>query len=156
MVQKERAARDGQHRCDRSVTARVEARFFLVLILDLRASTQNSETIDMGKAIFPSMSTADIINSLGAWGVPVAQEQLLRPTPDFVEGVYCACLYQVTSINPDTLRDPAQRILNEAQMVEKVWRSAHLVLSFLTPPKDLHATSLTSHILLYHLCVNLV
>ncbi|KAJ7929385.1 Nuf2 family-domain-containing protein [Mycena leptocephala] len=81
------------------------------------------------------MSTADIINSLGAWGVPVAQEQLLRPTPDFVEGVYCACLYQVTSINPDTLRDPAQRILNEAQMVEK----------------DLHATSLTSHILLYHL-----
>ncbi|KAJ6547229.1 Nuf2 family-domain-containing protein [Mycena capillaripes] len=89
----------------------------------------------MGKAIFPSMSTADIINSLGAWGVPVAQEQLHRPTPDFVEGVYCACLYQVTNINHDTLRDPVQRILNEAQMVEK----------------DLHATSLASHILLYHL-----
>ncbi|KAJ7684806.1 Nuf2 family-domain-containing protein [Mycena polygramma] len=89
----------------------------------------------MVKAIFPSMTTADIINSLGAWGVPVMQEQLHRPTPDFVEGVYCACLYQVTNINHDTLRDPAQRILNEAQMVEK----------------DLHATSLASHILLYHL-----
>ncbi|KAJ6513821.1 Nuf2 family-domain-containing protein [Mycena vitilis] len=89
----------------------------------------------MVKAIFPSMTTADIINSLGAWGVPVMQEQLHRPTPDFVEGVYCACLYQVTNINHDTLRDPAQRVLNEAQLVEK----------------DLHATSLASHILLYHL-----
>ncbi|KAJ7734926.1 Nuf2 family-domain-containing protein [Mycena maculata] len=88
----------------------------------------------MGKGIFPSMSIPDIINSLGAWGVPIVQEQLIRPTPDFVEGVYCACLQQVTNINYETLRDPAQRILNQSQMVDK----------------DLHATSLASHILLYH------
>ncbi|KAF8185055.1 Nuf2 family-domain-containing protein [Mycena galopus ATCC 62051] len=89
----------------------------------------------MGKAIFPAMSVGDIVSSLDAWGVPIVPEQLHRPTPDFVEGVYCACLYQVTNINHDALREPVQRILNKATMVEK----------------DLHATSLTSHILLYHL-----
>ncbi|KAJ7093076.1 Nuf2 family-domain-containing protein [Mycena epipterygia] len=89
----------------------------------------------MAKGIFPSMSVSDIVNSLGAWGVPIVQEQLHRPTPEFVEGVYCACLQQVTNINHETLRDPVQRILNEAQLYDK----------------DLHATSLASHILLYHL-----
>ncbi|KAJ6606657.1 Nuf2 family-domain-containing protein [Mycena vulgaris] len=89
----------------------------------------------MGKMIFPSMTVPDIIESLGAWGVPIAPEQLNRPTPDFVEGVYCACLQQVTNINHETLRDPVQRVLNEAKMHDK----------------DLHAISLASHILLYHL-----
>lgn len=108
----------------------------------------------MAKGIFPSMSVSDIVNSLGAWGVPIVQEQLLRPTPEFVEGVYCACLQQVTNINHETLRDPVQRILNEAQLYDKV-RHKCSCTSFLTPSKDLHATSLASHILLYHLCVNL-
>ncbi|KAJ7231452.1 Nuf2 family-domain-containing protein [Mycena haematopus] len=89
----------------------------------------------MGKAIFPAMSVGDIASSLDAWGVPIVPEQLHRPTPDFVEGVYCACLYQVTNINHDALREPVQRILNKAQMFDK----------------DLHASSLASHILLYHL-----
>ncbi|KAJ6611798.1 Nuf2 family-domain-containing protein [Mycena sp. CBHHK59/15] len=89
----------------------------------------------MGKGIFPSMSIADIMASLGAWGMPIVQEQLIRPTPDFVEGVYCACLQQVTNITHETLRDPVQRVLNEAQMYDK----------------DLHVTSVASHILLYHL-----
>ncbi|KAJ7043360.1 Nuf2 family-domain-containing protein [Mycena alexandri] len=89
----------------------------------------------MGKAMFPTMSTGDIVNSLGAWGVPIVQEQLHRPSPDFVEGVYCACLFQVTNINHETLREPVQKLLNQAQTVDK----------------DLHATSLASHILLYHL-----
>ncbi|KAJ6500334.1 Nuf2 family-domain-containing protein [Mycena sanguinolenta] len=89
----------------------------------------------MGKAIFPPMSVGDIMTALETWGMPIAPEQLHRPTPDFVEGVYCACLYQVTNINHDALREPVQRILNKAHMVDK----------------DLHATSLANHILLYHL-----
>jgi kinetochore protein Nuf2 len=74
----------------------------------------------MGKGIFPAMSVSDIVSSLGAWGVPIVPEQLHRPTADFVEGVYGACLYQVTNINHDALREPVQRILNQAQMVDKV------------------------------------
>ncbi|KAF7359470.1 hypothetical protein MSAN_01289800 [Mycena sanguinolenta] len=89
----------------------------------------------MGKAIFPPMSVGDIMTALETWGMPISPEQLHRPTPDFVEGVYCACLYQVTNINHDALREPVQRILNKAQMVDK----------------DLHAASLANHILLYHL-----
>ncbi|KAK7023807.1 Nuf2 family-domain-containing protein [Favolaschia claudopus] len=87
------------------------------------------------KTKFPTMSIADIVSSLGAWGVPIVPEQLHRPTPDFVEGVYCACLYQVTKINHDAVREPVQRILDQAQLVDK----------------DMHSTSLASHVLLYHL-----
>ncbi|KAJ7074414.1 Nuf2 family-domain-containing protein [Mycena amicta] len=74
----------------------------------------------MGKGMFPTMSTADIVTSLGAWGVQVTSQELHRPTPEFVEGVYCACLYQVTNINTDALREPVQRALNQTHMVEKV------------------------------------
>ncbi|KAJ7156118.1 Nuf2 family-domain-containing protein [Mycena crocata] len=81
------------------------------------------------------MSKDDIINSLGAWGVVLDQTQLSRPTPDFVEGVYSACLQQVTNINHESLREPVQRILNEASMYDK----------------ELHAASFGSQVLLYHL-----
>ncbi|KAJ7273400.1 Nuf2 family-domain-containing protein [Mycena rebaudengoi] len=89
----------------------------------------------MAKYSFPSMSHAEIISSLAAWGVSIAQEQLTRPNPDFVEGVYSACLQQVTKISHDALRDPVQRLVSEAQMYDK----------------DLHATSTANIVLLYHL-----
>ncbi|KDR81395.1 hypothetical protein GALMADRAFT_239264 [Galerina marginata CBS 339.88] len=89
----------------------------------------------MAKGIFPQMSIPDIINALAGWGISVSPEQLKSPNPDFVEGVYCACLQQVTDLSHDSLRDPVQHALNASQAEDK----------------DLYAAALTSNIILYHL-----
>lgn len=69
---------------------------------------------------FPQMSIPDITAALAGWGVSVSQEQLLRPTSDFVEGVYHACLQQVTDISDDSLRGPVQNALFASAIEEKV------------------------------------
>ena len=74
----------------------------------------------MAKGIFPQMSTPDIINALAGWGISVSPEQLKSPTPDFVEGVYCACLQQVTGISHDSLREPVQNSVENSQSEDKV------------------------------------
>jgi len=74
----------------------------------------------MGKGIFPQMSTPEIINALAGWSISVNPEQLKSPTPDFVEGVYCACLQQVTGLSHESLRDPVQNALNSSQAEDKV------------------------------------
>ncbi|KAF7295191.1 hypothetical protein MIND_01057900 [Mycena indigotica] len=89
----------------------------------------------MGKGIFPPLSSNDIISSLSAWGYDINKEQLRHPTPDFVQGVFCACLKQVTDIDAEALQDPVTRALNHTQLVDK----------------DLYATSLSNHLLLRHL-----
>ncbi|KJA27315.1 hypothetical protein HYPSUDRAFT_35161 [Hypholoma sublateritium FD-334 SS-4] len=89
----------------------------------------------MAKGIFPQMTIPDIINALAGWGISVSPEQLKMPTPDFVEGVYCACLQQVTDLNHDSLRDPVQNSLNASQVEDK----------------DLYSSALTNNIILYHL-----
>ena len=66
------------------------------------------------------MSTPEIINALAGWSISVSPEQLKSPTPDFVEGVYCACLQQVTGLSHDVLRDPVQNALNALQAEDKV------------------------------------
>jgi len=80
----------------------------------------------MAKGIFPQMSTPDIINALAGWGISVSPEQLRNPTSDFVEGVYCACLEQVTGLGYDTLREPAQNTIDNSQAEDKVWDPFHL------------------------------
>jgi kinetochore protein Nuf2 len=75
----------------------------------------------MAKGIFPQMSIPDISNALAGWGISVSPEQLKSPTPDFVEGVYCACLQQVTDLNHDSLREPVQNALNASQAEDKVF-----------------------------------
>ncbi|KAF7311680.1 hypothetical protein MKEN_01071600 [Mycena kentingensis (nom. inval.)] len=88
------------------------------------------------KGIFPSMPIPDIVEALSAWGVVVSPEQLSRPSPDFVEGVFSACLYQVTDINQDALREPGLQALNQASPVDKEQHIAphckHLLLFHLT------------------------
>ncbi|KAK2467107.1 hypothetical protein APHAL10511_001365 [Amanita phalloides] len=81
------------------------------------------------------MTAPDIIGSLSAWGIPVSQEQLNRPTPEFVEGLYCACLRQAAELDHDTLKRPVQVLLDASQVDEK----------------DLYSTALTNNIILYHL-----
>ncbi|KAJ7650383.1 Nuf2 family-domain-containing protein [Roridomyces roridus] len=90
----------------------------------------------MAKGSFPSMSVANIIESFSVWKVVVTAEQLHRPTPDFVENLYVACLEQVTKINYDALRQPAETILNQPQLFHD---------------KELHSASLPNHLLLFHL-----
>jgi hypothetical protein len=63
------------------------------------------------KGIFPKMSIPDIINSLAGWDMPVSQEQLIRPSPDFVQTVYCACLQQITSISHESLSEQIKSAL---------------------------------------------
>ncbi|KAG6816946.1 hypothetical protein H0H87_001461 [Tephrocybe sp. NHM501043] len=76
----------------------------------------------MAKGIFPQMSIPDITNALAGWGLSVSQEQLQRPTAEFVEGVYHACLQQVTEISIDSLRDPVQNALAATVGEEKAAR----------------------------------
>ncbi|KAG5643896.1 hypothetical protein DXG03_009467 [Asterophora parasitica] len=75
----------------------------------------------MAKGIFPQMSIPDITNALAGWGLSVSHEQLMRPSPDFVEGVYCTCLKQVTDIHQDCLRDPVQNALSASDIEEKLF-----------------------------------
>ena len=72
----------------------------------------------MQKSYFPQMSLSDIINSLSGWGLPVSPEQLNRPTSDFIEGVYSACLRQVTGIDQQALRDPVQNALSASSITD--------------------------------------
>jgi kinetochore protein Nuf2 len=74
----------------------------------------------MAKGIFPQMSIPDIANSLAGWGLSVSHEQLVRPSPDFVEAVYCACLQQVSDIDTDSLREPVQGALAASAADDKV------------------------------------
>ena len=74
----------------------------------------------MAKGIYPPMTVPDILASLAAWGINVSQEQLARPSQDFVEGLYCACLRQATELDHDLLKGPIQEILDASQMEEKV------------------------------------
>jgi len=64
-----------------------------------------------GQYWFPNMPIPEIMTALSEWGLNVSNEQLVRPSPDFVIGVYNACLEQVTSISPNILHKPTQRAL---------------------------------------------
>lgn len=72
------------------------------------------------KGIYPHLATQDIIDSLAGWGISVSPEQLRNPTTEFVEGVYSACLQQVTGLNYEILRDPAQNTLESGEVEDKV------------------------------------
>jgi hypothetical protein len=90
----------------------------------------------MPKGIFPNMNIPDIITALGGWGLSVSPDQLAHPTADFVEGVYCACLQQVTGLTYDSLRDPVAASVgtdNEA-CLSNLLSSPKLIHPILTGP----------------------
>jgi len=60
---------------------------------------------------YPNMGSADIIDSLDGWGLSVTHHQLVKPTPEFVLSVYCACLQKVVSLDEDSLQESAQSAL---------------------------------------------
>lgn len=76
--------------------------------------------ITMPKGIFPHMNIPDIITALGGWGLSVSTDQLTHPTADFVEGVYCACLQQVSGLTYDSLRDPVTNSISSLALENEV------------------------------------
>ncbi|PIL23710.1 hypothetical protein GSI_13459 [Ganoderma sinense ZZ0214-1] len=82
---------------------------------------------------FPSMSVAEIVDAFTGWGYSVSPEQVARPTSDFVVGVYCACLEQVTGITLDTLQEAIDKSLTS------------------TDNPDLYSGALAHNLLLYHI-----
>ncbi|SRR5216683_7739215 len=61
---------------------------------------------------YPNMGNAEIIDSLDGWGLSVTHHQLVKPTPEFVLSVYCACLQQVVGLSEDSLQEPVQSALS--------------------------------------------
>ncbi|KIL00637.1 hypothetical protein PAXRUDRAFT_129394 [Paxillus rubicundulus Ve08.2h10] len=88
-----------------------------------------------GQYWFPNMPIPEIMSALSEWGLSVSNEQLLRPSSDFVTGVYAACLEQVTSISPSVLHESVQ----------------NAIASLDDPNPDLYAASLSHNFMLYHL-----
>ncbi|KAG1904029.1 Nuf2 family-domain-containing protein [Suillus fuscotomentosus] len=88
-----------------------------------------------GQYWFPNMPIPEIMTALSEWGLSVSNEQLVRPSSDFVTGVYNACLEQVTSISPNVLHKPTQRALAS--------------LDDANP--DLYNNAISHNIMLYHL-----
>jgi|SRR6267154_219059 len=60
---------------------------------------------------YPNMGNVDIIDSLDGWGLSVTHHQLVKPTPEFVLSVYCACLQKVVGLDEDSLQESAQSAL---------------------------------------------
>ncbi|KAG1775010.1 Nuf2 family-domain-containing protein [Suillus placidus] len=79
------------------------------------------------------------MTALSEWGLNVSNEQLVRPSSDFVIGVYNACLEQVTSISPNVLHKPTQRALASLEDANPMRAS------------DLYNNAISHNIMLYHL-----
>ncbi|KAF5357895.1 hypothetical protein D9756_001783 [Leucocoprinus leucothites] len=90
----------------------------------------------MPKGIFPNMNVPEIITALGGWGLSVRAEQLAHPTADFVEGVYCACLQQVTGLTYESLRDPVSTSISSLELENE---------------QDLYSAAFSNNLVLYHL-----
>jgi hypothetical protein len=77
-----------------------------------RDDTTMSQTDKNSKQYwYPNMGNTEIIDSLDGWGLSVTHHQLVKPTPDFVWSVYCACLQQVVGLNEESLQEPVQAAL---------------------------------------------
>lgn len=65
-----------------------------------------------GQYWFPNMPIPEVMAALSEWGLSVSNEQLVRPSSDFVLSVYSACLEQVTSLSPNALHESVQNSFN--------------------------------------------
>jgi kinetochore protein Nuf2 len=61
---------------------------------------------------FPPLANTEILSALSGWGLSVSNEQLAKPTSDFVLGVYTFCLRHVTGLSSDELYDTVQQSLS--------------------------------------------
>jgi hypothetical protein len=61
---------------------------------------------------YPNMGNVDIIDALDGWGLSITHHQLVKPTPEFVLNVYCACLEKVVGLSEDSLQESVQSALS--------------------------------------------
>ncbi|OBZ75713.1 putative kinetochore protein NUF2, partial [Grifola frondosa] len=53
----------------------------------------------------------EVVDAFSGWGFSVSNEQVARPTAEFVLSIYSACLEQVTGINLDIIQPPVEAAL---------------------------------------------
>ncbi|OSD02761.1 hypothetical protein PYCCODRAFT_1458867 [Trametes coccinea BRFM310] len=82
---------------------------------------------------FPSLPISEVVDAFTGWGYSVSPEQVARPTSDFVLGVYCACVEQLTGITLDTLQEPLEQALAT------------------TENPDMYSQALAHNLLLFHI-----
>ncbi|KAI0928183.1 hypothetical protein AcW1_005507 [Taiwanofungus camphoratus] len=86
-----------------------------------------------GQFWFPVMSVPEIVDAFSGWGYAISSEQVVRPSPEFVLGIYSACMEQVTGITQESLQQPLDAALATIEN------------------SDLYAQALAHNLLLYHL-----
>ncbi|KAH9998986.1 Nuf2 family-domain-containing protein [Russula vinacea] len=84
---------------------------------------------------YPNMGIADIIDALDGWGLSITHHQLVKPTPDFVLSVYCACLQKVVGLSEDSLQEPVQSALSSLE----------------EPSTDMYSSAINTNFLVYHI-----
>lgn len=97
------------------------------------------------------MSVTEIVDAFSGWGISVSHEQVLKPSADFVLGIYSACLRQVTSITPDSLQEPVEAALATLESPVcpcDILRNCPQELRHL---QDMYAQALAHNFLLFHL-----
>ncbi|CDO69122.1 hypothetical protein BN946_scf185042.g24 [Trametes cinnabarina] len=82
---------------------------------------------------FPSLPISEVVDAFTGWGYSVSPEQVARPTSDFVLGVYCACVEQLTGITLETLQEPMEQALAT------------------TENPDMYSQALAHNLLLFHI-----
>lgn len=71
------------------------------------------------RGTYPVLKPLEIVTALEGWGISISKEQLARPTPEFVETIFCACLRRVTNISDESLAAPMDEILEHAPIFEE-------------------------------------
>lgn len=79
-----------------------------------------------GQFWFPVMSVPEIVDAFSGWGYAISSEQVVRPSPEFVLGIYSACMEQVTGITQESLQQPLDAAL--ATIENSVCTDKHLHL----------------------------
>lgn len=100
---------------------------------------------------YPNMGSADIIDSLDGWGLSVTHHQLVKPTPEFVLSVYCACLQKVVGLDEDSLQEPAQSALFSLDEPSTVRNFGQPLCYELTLSQDMYSSAINTNFLVYHM-----
>jgi hypothetical protein len=64
---------------------------------------------------FPVLTTDYLVDVVSEWGVPVTEDDFLKPTAGVVQSIYCALLSHVLGIDVNDLEAPRQRLLTDLE-----------------------------------------
>lgn len=73
---------------------------------------------------WPHKSAAELAQIIvSAWGVPVTERDLARPTPDLVQTIYSAILLEVLSLDVQKFERDRQMVISESGVEYLVCRT---------------------------------